>query len=60
MKRARVKGWGSCYQARDQRGWEFATMSKKLALQVSWGSLLLLQGGKKGSYTVTVKVLSRG
>jgi hypothetical protein len=32
--------WGSCYQTGDQSGWEFATMSKKLALQVSWGFLL--------------------
>jgi hypothetical protein len=43
-ERARVKGWGSCYQTGDQSGWEFATMSKKLAFQVSWGSLLFLQG----------------
>ncbi len=37
---AKAKVWGSCYQTGDQSGWEFATMSKKLALQVSWGSLL--------------------
>jgi hypothetical protein len=37
VKGARVKGWGRCYQAGNQSGWEFATMSKKLALQVSRG-----------------------
>jgi hypothetical protein len=42
VKGVRVKGWGSCYQAGDQSGWEFATMSKKLALQVSRGSLFFL------------------
>jgi hypothetical protein len=35
---------GSSYRARDQNGWELATMSKKLAFQVSRGSLLFLQG----------------
>jgi hypothetical protein len=44
VKGARVKGWGIYYQTGDQSGWEFTTMSKKLALQVSWGSLLFLQG----------------
>jgi hypothetical protein len=28
VKGVGVKGWGSCYQAGDQSGWEFATMSK--------------------------------
>jgi hypothetical protein len=36
----KAKGWGSCYRTGDQGGWEFAATSKKLALQVSWGSLL--------------------
>ncbi len=31
VKGARVKVWGSYYQARDQNGWEFTTVSKKLA-----------------------------
>jgi hypothetical protein len=44
LKEVRVKGWGSYYQARDRSGWEFATMSRILALQVSQGSILLLQG----------------
>ncbi len=44
MKGNRFKGWGSSYQARGQSGWEFATMSKKLAFQVSRGSLLLCKG----------------
>jgi hypothetical protein len=35
VKGVRVKGRGSCYQARDLSGWGFATMSKILALQVS-------------------------
>jgi hypothetical protein len=39
-----VKGWGSCYQTGDQSGWEFATVSKKLALQVSRGSLFFARG----------------
>jgi hypothetical protein len=41
----RIKGWGSCYQARDQSGWGFATMSKTSAFQVSWGSFLLSTSG---------------
>jgi hypothetical protein len=44
VKGARVKGWGSSYQIRDQSGWEFATMSRKLAFQVSRGSLLFARG----------------
>jgi hypothetical protein len=44
VKGAWVKGWGSCYQAMDQSGGEFATMSKILALQVSQGSLLFMHG----------------
>jgi hypothetical protein len=32
------------YQARDQSGWEFTTMSKKLALQLSRGSLSFCKG----------------
>jgi hypothetical protein len=35
VKGVRVKGWGSCYQVGHQRGWQFATMTKILALQVS-------------------------
>ncbi len=49
-----AKGWGrgvrgksqrvgSSYLARDQSGWGFATMSKKLAFQVSRSFLLFLQ-----------------
>ncbi len=41
VKGVRVKGWSSCYQARDQSGWGFATKSKTLAFQVSWEPLLL-------------------
>jgi hypothetical protein len=41
---AKAKGWGICYQTGDQSGWEFVTMSKKLALKASRGSLLFLQG----------------
>jgi hypothetical protein len=44
VKGVRVKGWGSCYQTRDQVGWGFATMRKILAFQVSWGSFLFPQG----------------
>jgi hypothetical protein len=36
-ERGKSQGVGSSYQTRDQSGWEFATMSKKLAIQVSWG-----------------------
>jgi hypothetical protein len=37
VKGVGIKGWGSCYHARDQSGWGFATMSKTLAFQVSMG-----------------------
>jgi hypothetical protein len=47
VKRIRVNGWGSWYQAGDQSGWEFATMSKKLALQVSQGLLFFCKGFDK-------------
>jgi hypothetical protein len=49
---ARAKGWGSCYQTGDQSGWEFATMSKKLALQVSWGFLFFCKGFNKTACTL--------
>jgi hypothetical protein len=45
VKGARVKGWGSSYQARDQSGWEFAPMSKNLVFQVSRGSSLFFARG---------------
>ncbi len=38
MRGEKAKGWGSCYQTGDRSEWEFATMSKKLALQVIGGS----------------------
>jgi hypothetical protein len=44
VKGARVKGWGSFWQAGDQSGWEFATMSRKLALQESRGSFFSCKG----------------
>jgi hypothetical protein len=37
VKGVGIEGWDSCYQARDQSGWGFASMSKTLDLQVSWG-----------------------
>jgi hypothetical protein len=40
VKGVKAKGWGSCYQTGDQGGWEFVTMSKKLALQVSKAGIL--------------------
>jgi hypothetical protein len=42
-ERDKSQGVGHCYQTGYRSGWEFATMSKKLALQVSWGSLSFLQ-----------------
>jgi hypothetical protein len=39
-ERGKNQGRGSCYQTGDQGGWEFATTSKKLALQISRGSSL--------------------
>ncbi len=39
-ERGKSQGWGSCYQTGDQGGWEFATTSEKLALQISRGSSL--------------------
>ncbi len=47
MKGAKVKGWGSCYQAGDQSGGEITNVSKKLALQVSQGSLFFARGSIK-------------
>jgi hypothetical protein len=47
VKGVEAKGWGSCYQTGDQGGWEFITMSKELARQVSRGSLLLCKGFNK-------------
>jgi hypothetical protein len=44
LKGVKAKGWGSCYQNGDQGGWEFVTTSKKLALQVSGGSLSFARG----------------
>ncbi len=44
VKVVKTKGWGSCCQTGNQGGGKFVTMSKKLALQVSRGSLLFLQG----------------
>jgi hypothetical protein len=44
VERGKSRGWGSCYQTGDRSGLEFVTTSKKLALQVSRGSLLSLQG----------------
>jgi hypothetical protein len=41
----KTKGRGSCYQIGEQGGWEFVTTSKKLALQVSGGSLLFFARG---------------
>jgi hypothetical protein len=62
VKGARAKGWGSCYQTGDQGGWEFffffVAMSRKLAFQVSRGSLLLFKGFKKLLvYCVKIKYL---
>jgi hypothetical protein len=37
VKRVGIKGWGRCYQARDQSGWGFATMSKTPDFQVKLG-----------------------
>ncbi len=58
VKGARAKGWGSCYQTGDQGGWEFVAMSRKLAFQVSRGSLLLFKGFEKLLvYCVNIKYL---
>ncbi len=46
VKGAKAKGWDSCYQTRDGSGWEFITTIKKLALQVSRGSLLFFARGQ--------------
>jgi hypothetical protein len=56
---AKTKGWGRCYQTGNQSGREFVTMSKKLAIQVSRGSLLFLQGVQKRLlvYCVNIKYL---
>jgi hypothetical protein len=43
-ERGKSQGVGSRYQTRDQSGWEFAPMSKKLAFQVSRGFLLFCKG----------------
>jgi hypothetical protein len=40
-ERGKSQGWSSCYQTGDQGGWKFVTMSKKLALQVSRGFLIV-------------------
>ncbi len=58
MKGLKAKGQGSCYQPGDQGGWEFVTTSKKLALKVSKGSLLLCKGFRKlFVYCVNIKYL---
>ncbi len=44
VKGVKTKGWGSCYQTGNQGGWKFVTTSKKLALQVSRGFFVVLQG----------------
>ncbi len=44
VKGVKTNGLGSCYQTRDQGGWEFVTTSKKLAPQVSGDSLLFARG----------------
>ncbi len=44
VKGAKAEGWGSCYQIGDWSGWEFATISKKLTLQVRWGSYYSCKG----------------
>ncbi len=44
------KGEGSWFQARDLRGWEFATMSKTLVFQVSGFFLFTAQGVTHGYY----------
>ncbi len=63
MKGARVKGWalGSSYQATDQSGWEFTTVSKKLAFQVKLGFFIICKGSSNdclynGRYQLTVHV----
>jgi hypothetical protein len=40
-----IKGWGSCYQARDQSGSGLATMSKTHAFQVNMGFLSFFHKG---------------
>ncbi len=44
-ERGKSQGWGSCYKAGDQGGWEIITTSKKLALQVSRGSFIVFAMG---------------
>jgi hypothetical protein len=61
VKGVKAKGRGSCYQTGDQGGWEFVTTSKKLALQVSWGSLLSLQGVDENAvYCVNMNIRMSG
>jgi hypothetical protein len=44
-ERGKSQGWGRCYQTGDQGGWEFVTVNKKLALQVSKGFLIVFARG---------------